>query len=63
MLDRINPSVDKLITHVEERSNFTRPAGVAYQIQEKDHSDDSHSSGDSYDKGKGDEDKGAGDNG
>jgi len=61
MLDRINPSVDKLITHVEERSNFTRPAGVVYQIQEKDHSDDSHSSGGSYDKSE--EDKGEGGNG
>jgi NADH-quinone oxidoreductase subunit M len=66
MLDRINPSVDKLITHVEDRSNFTRPATIVYEIQEKDHSDDSHSSGGSYnngDKDNGDKDKEEGGNG
>jgi NADH-quinone oxidoreductase subunit M len=52
MLDRINPAVDKLITHVEERSDFTRPAAVVYEIKEKDHSSDSHSESDSHDTEK-----------
>jgi NADH-quinone oxidoreductase subunit M len=52
MLDRINPAVDKLITHVEERSDFTRPAVVVYEIKEKDHSSDSHSESDSHDTEK-----------
>ena len=36
MLDRINPAVDKLITHVEEKSDYTRPEPVKYEIQKVD---------------------------
>jgi NADH-quinone oxidoreductase subunit M len=33
MLDRINPSVDKLISHVEQRSDYSRPEAVKYEIK------------------------------
>jgi NADH-quinone oxidoreductase subunit M len=40
MLDRINPAVDKLITHVEERSDYSRPEPVVYEMKDTGHGDD-----------------------
>jgi hypothetical protein len=41
MLERIEPSVDRLITHVEERSDYVAPAGAKHDSStHSDHSDD-----------------------
>jgi NADH-quinone oxidoreductase subunit M len=47
MLDRINPAVDKLITHVEERSDYSRPAPVVYEIKDTGYDKESKDNKDS----------------
>jgi NADH-quinone oxidoreductase subunit M len=52
MLDRINPAVDKLITHVEERSDYSRPEPVVYEIKDTGHGDDKAHSDEKSSEGK-----------
>jgi len=52
MLDRINPAVDKLITHVEERSDYSRPEPVVYEIKDTGHGENAEHSDEKNSEGK-----------